>query len=266
MVGLDLIELADCVRPEQLIAEILRQNPQMPVPVPVEELARCAGISKIEAFSSSGFEGALIANDTKSDGLIFYNCQVPRPRQRFTIGHELGHFLLPWHRQNSFHCSADDISARANKDWEREANQFSAELLMPTVLLKQRIHSSAEFGLSDVIRVKDEFETSFESTVRRVVELSERAYAVVFSKDNLVRYSIYSKCFNSRLCVRKGSELPSKSLSRLDASSLDSWHELDSSWWLTDAKEGTENPGSIYEQTLVQEDGYKVTLLTYAPA
>jgi hypothetical protein len=262
MVALDLIELADCVRPEQLIAEILRQNPQMPVPIPVEELARCAGISKIEAFGSSGFEGALIANDTKSDGVIFYNSQVPRPRQRFTIGHELGHFLLPLHRQASFHCSADDISSRSNKDWEREANQFSAELLMPNVLLKQRVHPSAKFSLSDVIQIKDEFETSFESTARRIVELSEQACAVVYSKDNLVRYSIYSKYFKSRLCVRKDGELPSKSLGRLDVSSLDDWHELDSCCWLEDAKNDSGNPGSIYEQTLVQDEGYKVTLLT----
>lgn len=265
MVALDLIELADCVRPEQLIVEILRQNPLIPVPVPIEELARCAGISKIEAFSSSGFEGALIANDTKSDGLIFYNCQVPRPRQRFTIGHELGHFLLPWHRQSSFRCSADDISSRTNKDWEREANQFSAELLMPTELLKQRLHPSAAFDLSDVIRVKDEFETSFESTTRRIVELSEQAYAVVFSKNNLVRYVIYSKYFNSRLYVRKGSQLPIKSFRRLDSSSVDDWHELDSYWWFGEPTRGVENPKTIFEQTLVQEDGYKATLLTYEP-
>lgn len=265
MVELNLIELADCVRPEQLVAEILRQNPKMPVPVPIEELARCAGISKIEAFGSSGFEGALIANDTKSDGHIFYNSLVPRSRQRFTIGHELGHFLLPWHRQSTFECSADDISSRSKKSWELEANQFSAELLMPTTLLKQRLSPSAEFDLSDVIRVKDDFETSFESTARRVVELSEQAYAVVFSKDNLVRYFAYSEYFDARLCVRKGSALPSKSHSRLGTSSLDDWDELDSCWWLEDAKKGTENPDTIYEQTLVQDEGYKVTLLTYEP-
>ena len=95
MVQLDLIELADLVRPEQLVAEILRQNPQLPVPVPLEELAQLAGITKIEAFTSEGFEGALITNATKSEGAIFHSARGPRSRQRFTIGHELGHFLLP---------------------------------------------------------------------------------------------------------------------------------------------------------------------------
>src|SRR5437762_2255176 len=89
MVQLDLIELADLVRPEQLVAEILRQNPQLPVPVPLEELARLAGITKIEAFASEGFEGALLANATKSEGAIFYSARGPRSRQRFTVGHEL---------------------------------------------------------------------------------------------------------------------------------------------------------------------------------
>lgn len=263
MVELDLIELADCTRPEQLVAEILRQNPQMPVPVPIEELARCAGISKVEAFGSTGFEGALIANDTKSDGLIFYNSQVPRPRQRFTIGHELGHFLLPWHRQGTFQCSAEDISSRTNKSWELEANQFSAELLMPAALLKHRLSPSKEFELNDISRVREDFGTSMESTTRRVVEVSEYAYAVVFSKDNKVRYTVSSEFFRPKLCVRKNSPLPSKSLSRLRTSSLDDWNELDAHWWLEEPNERRHHPESIYEQTLVQDDGYKVTLLTF---
>lgn len=263
MVELDLIELADCVRPEQLVAEILRQNPQLPVPVPIEELARCAGISKIEAVGSTGFEGALIANDTKSDGLIFYNSQVPRPRQRFTIGHELGHFLLPWHRQSNFQCSAEDISSRTNKGWELEANQFSAELLMPTALLERRLSPSKEFELNDISRVREDFGTSMESTTRRVVEMSEYAYAVVFSKDNKVRYSVFSKFFSAKLGVRKDSPLPTKSLSRLGTSSLDDWNELDAHWWLDEPRGRSHDPESIFEQTLVQDDGYKVTLLTY---
>ncbi len=184
MVQLDLIELADLIRPEQLVAEILRQNPQMPVPVPLEELARLAGISKIEAFTSEGFEGALIANVTKSEGAIFYSSRGPRPRQRFTIGHELGHFLLPWHRQLTFQCTAEDISSRANKDWEIQANQFAAELLIPAPLVRTRLQKLKDPELAHIMALRDEFETSMEMTARRVVELSEYACAVVFSKDN----------------------------------------------------------------------------------
>ena len=265
MLQLDLIELADLARPDQLVAEILRQNPQLPVPVPLEELAKLAGITKIEAFGSDGFEGALLTNATKSEGAIFYSSRSPRPRQRFTIGHELGHFLLPWHRQSSFQCTAEDINSRTNKEWEVQASQFSAELLMPSPQVKSRLITLKDPELNHILRLRDEFETSLEMTVRRVVELSEYACAVVFSKDNVVRYSVWGPFFSQRLCVKKGDKLPSKSPSRAAESDPEEWHELDAYWWLAEQRGGAEQPDSVYEQTLVQDGGHKVTLLMYEP-
>jgi Zn-dependent peptidase ImmA (M78 family) len=263
MIQLDLIELADLVRPEQLVAEILRQNPQMPVPVPLEELARLAGITKIETFASEGFEGALIANATKSEGAIFYSTRGPRSRQRFTIGHEFGHFLLPWHRQSTFQCTADDINSRNNKDWELQASQFSAELLMPAPFVKKHLLKLKDPELSHILQLRDEFETSMEMTARRLVELNEYACAVVFSKDNIVRYSIRSPFFTHWLGAKKGDRLPTKSPSRAVACDPEEWHELDAHWWLAESRGDDAQPESVYEQTLVQENGHKVTLVTY---
>ncbi|AOJ91556.1 ImmA/IrrE family metallo-endopeptidase [Burkholderia multivorans] len=265
MVQLDLIELADLVRPEQLVAEILRQNPQLPIPVPVEELARLAGISKIEAFDSVGFEGALLTNATKSEGAIFFSSLSPRPRQRFTIGHELGHFLLPWHRQASFQCTAEDISSRSKKDWEIQANQFAAELLAPEPLVRRILRQLKEPELAHMLKLRDDFATSFEMTARRVVELNDYACAVVFSKDNIVRYSIRSEYFTEWLSVRKGDRLPAQSPSRNSISDPEEWHEIEAHWWLAEAKGGVRQPETMYEQTLVQDHGHKVTLLTYEP-
>lgn len=265
MVQLDLIELADLVRPEQLVAEVLRQNPNLPVPVPLEELARAAGIKKIEPLSSNGFEGTLIANAEKSEGAIFYSGMRPRTRQRFTIGHELGHFLLPWHRQPIFECTSDEISSMTNKEWEKQASQFSAELLMPAPLVKVRLAAFKDPELSHVLALGTEFETSVEMTARRMVELSEYACAVVFSKDNMVRYTVRSEYFAHRLRVWKGDRLPAKSSSRSSSSDHEDWHELDASWWLAESRAGGDVPETLYEQTLVQEEGFKVTLLSYEP-
>lgn len=265
MVQLDLIELADLVRPEQLVAEILRQNPQLPIPVPIEDLARLAGISKIDAFDSVGFEGALLTNATKSEGAIFFSSLSPRPRQRFTIGHELGHFLLPWHRQASFQCTSEDISSRSKNDWEIEANQFAAELLVPRPLVKRMLRQFDEPELAHILQLRDEFATSFEMTARRVVELNDYVCAVVFSKDNIVRYSIRSEFFTERLTVRKGDQLPAKSPSRGSVSDSDEWHEIEAYWWLEEPRSRAQQPETIYEQTLVQDFGHKVTLLAYEP-
>lgn len=262
MLKLELIELADLVHPEALVDEIIRQNPHIQTPIPVEDIARLAGISKIEPLSSDGFEGTLIANLEKSEGAIFYNSTRPRSRQRFTIGHELGHFLLPWHRQQTFQCTVEDISNRTNKNWENQANAFSAELLLPRLMLKSRLQKLKEPELAHVQDLARDFETSIEATARRVVELNEYPCAVVFSKDNLVRYTVKSKYFEEQLCVWKGDRLPSASPSRNSTSDPDEWDEMDSHWWLKERK-GDGFPESVYEQTLCQESGYKVTLLSY---
>ena len=262
MVTLDLIELADLARPEQLVDEIVRQNPELPIPVPIEELATQAGIVKIEAFASTGFAGALVANETKSQGAIFYSSNDPRSRQRFTIGHELGHFLLPWHKQSSFECKAADMTFGANAAWEIEANRFSAELLMPRRFVMQRLKQHREVELLHVRKLEREFETSFQMSARRYVELNEYPCAVVFSKDNVVKYWVKSEYFELTLGVRNGQSLPKESSSRDVDGDIDDWDEIDAYWWLAERR-GVDQPESIYEQTLRQENGFKVTLLTY---
>lgn len=262
MMKLDLIELADLVHPEKLVDEIIKQNPSISIPIPVEEIARLAGISKIQPLNSAGFEGTLITNAEKSDGEIFFNATRPRSRQRFTIGHELGHFLLPWHRHTTFNCTTEDVSGRANKDWETEANQFSAELLLPRSLVTQRLQGYGSPEMTHIQKLSEDFETSIEATARRFIELSEHPCAVVFSKDNVVRYIVKSEFFEEQVDVWKGDRLPNPSMSCQTTSDPDEWHRIDACWWLKERK-GCKVPDSVYEQTLCQEIGYKVTLLRY---
>jgi Zn-dependent peptidase ImmA (M78 family) len=261
MATLDLIELADLVHPERLVDAIVRQNPTLPLPVPVEELANLAGISRIESFASEGFAGALITNAEKSSGAIFYSSRDPRPRQRFTIGHELGHFLLPWHRRSQFNCKQQDLSFGVKTDWEIEANRFSAELLMPKSIVMKILRAQSSPDMSHVINLASKFETSVEMTARRYIELNEHPCAIIFSKDNIVRYSVRSEFLELPLCSRKGDALPRLSNSREPKGESESWHEIDAHWWLRKGRNNDE-PVSVYEQTLRQENGYKITLLT----
>lgn len=262
MVKVDLIELADLARPEQLVAELLRQNPELPIPIPVEEIARAVGIEELTAVPGDKFEGSLICDPAKSRGVILYNGNRRRTRQRFTIAHELGHFLLPWQRRTTFECSSVDLGARGQgDDWETQANEFAAQLLLPDALFKQRLRGLGEPELKHISDMGAHFDTSIEFTARRYVELSEYACAIVFSKNNVVRYSVPSSYFEHKLCVKKGAALPAKSSSRATAGSSDDWYALDAYWWLDDSRSRSQ-PEEVYEQTLWQEFGYKVTLLT----
>lgn len=81
-----------------------------------------------------GVDGIQIKNGDEVS--IAYNQLRPVHRQRFTVAHEIGHFVLG-HTSTS-HERSDD-----NKPEEIEANQFAAELLMPLKMLKRDINNGA---------------------------------------------------------------------------------------------------------------------------
>lgn len=65
---------------------------------------------------------------------VVINSNNPPLRIRFTEAHELGHILIPWHKGNIVdHLDPEQVEAN-NDYWhfENEANEFAAELLMPS--------------------------------------------------------------------------------------------------------------------------------------
>ena len=98
------------------------ETPDIPVPIPVEGIAEMLDL-KIESVPIEGeHSGQLLWREQK----IFVNSLQPRQRQRFTVAHELGHFILHSTNATSF------CLVRALGREEREANYFAARLLMPT--------------------------------------------------------------------------------------------------------------------------------------
>lgn len=66
----------------------------------------------------------------KETATVGYNQAQHPHRQRFTVAHEIGHFLLG-------HTSSDPgFYLRSKSPEETEANQFAAELLMPLKMIK----------------------------------------------------------------------------------------------------------------------------------
>jgi IrrE N-terminal-like domain len=67
-------------------------------------------------------------------------------RQRFTLAHELGHLLLPWHLGSNFACdpSQDRPELWQDSSYEPEANRFAAELLVPSAWLDRLIETRGD--------------------------------------------------------------------------------------------------------------------------
>jgi len=72
--------------------------------------------------------------------VVIVNQSRPPRRRRFTIAHELGHILIPWHRGSI----VDDTSetqghSSTHYQIESEANRFASELLMPEDWIKSLV-------------------------------------------------------------------------------------------------------------------------------
>lgn len=123
---------------ERAAQKLLDANAVRRAPVPVEELAKGLNIDVRYSEGSDDVSGALIRN---ADAVVIaVNSAQHENRQRFTIAHELGHFLL--HRGTKLHFDEDfridyrdATSSDATKREEIEANGFAAALLMPKRIL-----------------------------------------------------------------------------------------------------------------------------------
>jgi hypothetical protein len=90
-------------------------------------------------------------------------------RRRFSIAHEIGHFVL--HPQRVRPERGGAVNAAGRRE-EREADAFAAELLMPEHLVREAV---GEQGL-DVSRLADRFEVSRKAMQTRLTSLGLAAH------------------------------------------------------------------------------------------
>jgi Zn-dependent peptidase ImmA (M78 family) len=141
--------------------EILQKFGRNTLPVEPEQIAAAMGI-KVVAFPMENHVSGILYIDING-ATIGYNRTESLHRARFTIAHEIGHFLL--HNNNTskvfidnqfevaqhikvlFRSSAPQQDT-ATAQMEFEANTFAAALLMPEKQLLEHIQNM-EFDLGD---------------------------------------------------------------------------------------------------------------------
>mgnify|MGYP000504160006 CR=1 FL=1 len=263
MITLDRMDLADCFTPEDLVKEIFRQCPTLTPPIPVIEIAKAAGIKEVVEMELANIGGMLVADDAKNEGVILHHIDGPLGRKRFTIGHELGHFLLPKHGAEQ-RCLASSIKAGANtqnnNDIETEANQFAQLLLMPDQFVTYEINRVTP-DIDLLLAISKKFEMSFEAMANKCTKQSTYPFALVYSHHGDIRYCWRNwKSFEPKIPLKKGDKLPTYSHAahiQQPNDSISQFQQVDPSIWLENGYEEI----CLEEQTFTQRDGYQVTLL-----
>jgi Zn-dependent peptidase ImmA (M78 family) len=269
--NLSRMDLADFGSPDRIVNGILVQAPDMPIPVPVDDIARMLDIVDIRTVEMQGFEGGLITDQSKSEGVILVNEASSRQRRRFTIGHELGHFLCPTHlppNDSGFRCTSADMrrSSASNTDraaqMEVEANRFSAALLLPLPLFRKDLRQRRGTDLEHVLGLAKRYDMSKEATARRYVEVHDEPCAVVISRNGVI-LRIYRGNDFPYVALSKNDRVPAQSVTArlaLEEGLTSDWEDTDAALWLPSDR-GRRLP-SMFEQALVQQNGFRLTLLT----
>lgn len=251
-------------RSADLAREIRRQLGTHDGYVDIEQIAYALDIAEIKLAPLTSFEGALLTDAERSCGLILANNSKGKHRTRFTIAHELLHFLNDRHIQTAegFRCRSKDIgqgktsSNSCNSKHQRqeaEANEFAIEILAPEISFVPYL--SAPPDLEHVSKVAKNLELSKEATARRYRNLHEANTAVVFHQNGALRYFDKSSEFPF-LPIRPKAPLPNSVQRDLPAGTLTDMLEADPKDWF-DGPPG----GELFAQTLYQSDGVAMTLL-----
>lgn len=151
--------------------------------------------------------GCLVREDNSAAVLINKHITY-YGKKRFTIGHELGHFCMPWHVNKDYQCQTADIETfRSDRDDEFEANIFASELLFPTKNAVE-ILKKKEVSMQLTKYVSEEYGLSLCAAARKLVEKTEYdSCAVVLSQNNTCLWRIRSSKF-----LRHGLDMRSRDI------------------------------------------------------
>lgn len=189
--------------PEDFARELTKQFLLSP---PVDLYALAAKFDlKIKEVDARGFEGALVRRLKRHGGGIAVRKDIRElGRKRFTIAHEIGHYVMPGHGE--CHCKSEDIES-----WrvgipaqEIAANRFAAELLLPAKEVYRVVRKdTATIAVAQTL--SEQFQTSLTATALRCVEVTDEQCAVVMSKNGQIEWVKPNDSF--RLYLRKGTRL-----------------------------------------------------------
>jgi Zn-dependent peptidase ImmA (M78 family) len=132
---------------EYLVSQILSKHHITDPPVPIEAIAVAENLPIVESPFGTDVSGALIRSRGFS-GIAVNGSQHPN-RKRFTVAHELAHYIME-HKGEHDHLDwkftvlrRDGKSSEGTETQEMEANFFAASLLMPRIFLRRDLELRA---------------------------------------------------------------------------------------------------------------------------
>ena len=136
-------------------------------------------------FSPTAPQDAHVVTTPEGAIILIRDDQRGTPRARFSGAHELGHLHLHTDLDATVLLHGQERKSGSEYRFEREADAFAVELLMPAALLAPLCTSPAP-RFRTIEKLAWRFGTSLVATARRWTELSETPCALLEWKDGVV--------------------------------------------------------------------------------
>lgn len=192
-------------------------------PVDVFQIFNDLGIMVTEESNQYGIEAYSVLEDTLkiciNPELTYYG-----PRKRFTLAHELGHIIIPWHNGDIKGIPEDHYiriqGKRLLDTQELEANIFASDILMLVEWIKNIVDSNYNMSFEELVKyVSNEAKTSIMASFYALEYALPSGYVYLVKKNisewwmlfsskssytiNWFSYSEDRINFFSSLCVNK---------------------------------------------------------------
>ena len=156
-------------------------------------------------YGNNTFDGLTMFEPTTDEFYIHINTakgnRHDNSKGRFTLGHELAHYLLPHHRlalmRGTMRPHGSINYLIDSKSWkiEREADGFASSLLMPDSSFRTYIKGK-KFNFQLLQEIADVYKVSLSAAALRFVEIGNHPIVVVYGVDKKIRWVRRSEDFS----------------------------------------------------------------------
>lgn len=159
-------------------------------------------IVSIEEADITDCEGVLYPSEDRTSWGILTRRGVYKARRRFTIAHELGHWLMHRRLMKSGHRSSEAaIQGRSKLVVEREANEFASNFLMPFNDFRAQIPAHEKTSIAQLSNCAERYGVSFTASTLQWLRYTERSAVIVVTRDGYVLWCWGSASAYSAGCV-----------------------------------------------------------------
>jgi len=174
--------------------QVARDHEITELPVDVKALAAKLQILVLPKSADQAGVSGMLMRSGQNFGISYATHIDSEGFQRFSIAHELGHYLMPGHIE-AVMATGDIHESRAgftsDDKYEIEADHFAAGLLMPRFLFAPALRRAGQ-GLSAIIRLAELCKTSLPATAIRYTQCTSDPMAIVVSTGRAIDYCFMS--------------------------------------------------------------------------